>query len=846
MSDLVTLTIDGTELSVPKGTRVADAAKSIGNDIPVFCHHPKLEPIGACRMCLVEIGMPMRDRATGDLMLEEDGSPKINFGRGLQTSCTAVVGEGMVVRTDTEPVIEVRETLLEFQLVNHPLDCPVCDKGGECPLQNLTMDHGKMESRVYFEDKRHSDKNVPLGDLIFLDRERCIQCARCIRFQDEVVDDPVLQFHDRGVNLEIVTMSDPGFDSYWSGNTTDICPVGALTTADFRFGARPWEMTPAATICSQCPIGCNMTVSTRREAKSGGKPVIKRVLPRQNEAVNELWLCDKGRFTHDYVASSERLTSPMMRKDGELVAVSWDEALTAAAERLQAATSVAGLAGQRLSNEDYFMLQKLFRKGLKSDNLDLNNRQIGGGEVVAQVGVASGSDLQQLGKGDAILVVASDLHEEAPLWWLRVKQATDRGAKLVVINGRFTRLSSYATHNLEVASGDIVSTVRQLVSMAKVETNGETELDAAAETLVGANNLVAFYGYEGLSYEETESLAKALANLLLIQTDGEPHVGRVNNGLIPVWPYANTQGAWDMGIHPAFLPSYKAAKTAGLDAAAMFAGAADGSLNGMFIVGADPIGDGWMADRGKLDLLIVQELFMTETAVSADIIFPAQSWAERDGTFTNGERRVQRYYPAIHPVGDSRPDWQILSQLGERVGADKAETVASLVFKKLSRAARQYKGMDYRSLGQVEAQWPVVGGEDRYYGGNAFANTAGLGKQWAAVAESKAVKQFEMDEVVSSREDGLLLINAASLYTAGTLINKSAVLAPRMAKATLTINPVDAGGYVDGDTLMVRTDRMTVQAIAVVSDDVMAGTAVLRGVKTVNGTVVARLSKIKE
>jgi NADH-quinone oxidoreductase subunit G len=415
-----------------------------------------------------------------------------------------------------------------------------------------------------------------------------------------------------------------------------------------------------------------------------------------------------------------------------------------------------------------------------------------------------------------------------------------------VINGRFTRLSSHATHNLQVAAGDIVSTVRQLVSMAKVETDGSSPLDAAAETLITANNLVAFYGYEGLSYEETKSLAKALANLLLIQTDGEPHVGRVNNGLIPVWPYANTQGAWDMGIHPAFLPSYKEAKTVGLDAAAMFAAASSGEVNALFVVGADPIGDGWMADRGKLDLLIVQELFMTKTAVSADIVFPAQSWAERDGTFTNGERRVQRYYPAIRPVGDSRPDWQILSQLGERVGADKAETVASLVFKKLTRAARQYKGMDYRSLGQVEAQWPVVGGEDRYYGGNAFANTAGLGRQWEVVAESKAVKQFEIDEATTPRGDGLLLINAVKLYTHGTLIDKSNVLAPRMAKPTLTINPADAGSYAAGDMLMVRTDRMSVQATAVVSDDVMAGTAVLHGVKAMAGTAVARLSKIKE
>ncbi|MCP5101602.1 MAG: 2Fe-2S iron-sulfur cluster binding domain-containing protein, partial [Chloroflexi bacterium] len=296
MSDLITLTIDGVEISVPKGTLVVDAAKKINNDIPVFCYHPKLEPVGMCRVCLVEVGMPMRDRATGDLITEEDGSPKINFGRGLQTGCTVVVGEGMVVRTATPPAIEAREAVLEFLLSSHPLDCPVCDKGGECPLQNLTMAHANGTSRMDFSLKLKMDKHVPLGDLIFLDQERCIQCARCIRFQDEVVDDPVIQFHERGRSTEIVTLSDPGFDSYWSGNTADICPVGALTTADFRFGARPWEMIPVASVSPHSPAGANLVFSTRREAKSGGRSVIKRVMPRQNEAVNEIWISDRDRF----------------------------------------------------------------------------------------------------------------------------------------------------------------------------------------------------------------------------------------------------------------------------------------------------------------------------------------------------------------------------------------------------------------------------------------------------------------------------------------------------------------------------------------------------------------------
>jgi NADH-quinone oxidoreductase subunit G len=388
MSELVTLTIDGVDVSVPKGTVVADAAKRIGNDIPVFCYHPKMKPVGMCRMCLVEVGLPVRDRQTGELQTGEDGKPQIRFFPTLQTGCTVAVSEGMVVRTTTDVVSDARDDIIEFLLTSHPLDCPVCDKGGECPLQNLTLRYGPGATRFAYEDKLKQAKHVPLGDLIFLDRERCILCARCTRFQDEIVGDPVIAFHNRGRYLEIVTMSEPGFDSYWSGNTTDICPVGALTTADFRFGARPWEMTPVASLCSHCPVGCNTTMSTRQEAKSGGRTVVKRIMPRQNEQVNEIWICDKGRFVHHFAASDQRLTKPLVRQNGKLMETSWEEALDLVAGRLQVAKeAVAGLANDRLSNEDLFMFQKLFRSGLGSNNLDLVNNRLAGGDVVAKVGI---------------------------------------------------------------------------------------------------------------------------------------------------------------------------------------------------------------------------------------------------------------------------------------------------------------------------------------------------------------------------------------------------------------------------------------------------------------------------
>ncbi|MFO7679249.1 MAG: NADH-quinone oxidoreductase subunit NuoG, partial [Chloroflexota bacterium] len=792
MSDLITLTIDGVEVSVPKGTLIVDAAKKIGNEIPVFCYHPKMEPVGMCRMCLVEVGLPMRDRATGELLLEEDGSPKLNFGRGLQTGCTVTVSEGMAVRTATPPVLAARADVVEFLLTSHPLDCPICDKGGECPLQNLTMAHGKGDSRMHYGDKLHLQKHVPLGELIYLDRERCIQCARCVRFQEEIVADPVIRFHNRGRSLEIVTMSEPGFDSYWSGNTTDICPVGALTTSDFRFGARPWELTPVASLCTHCPVGCNTTLSTRREAKAGGRTVIKRVMPRQNEAVNEIWICDKGRFVHHFADAADRLTKPLVRKNGELVEATWDEALDLVAEKLSGLTAVAGLAGDRLSNEDLFLFQKLFRKGLKSNHIDLAQRTLAGGDVAAQVGLASGSNLLDLGAGDAVLVAASDLHEEAPVWWLRVKQAADRGAKVVVVNPFATRLDAYAAQVLLAPPGQLLATVKQLVNMAKVETDdSDNEIVATAQLLSGANNLMIFYGSAGLAYAETDALARMLGNLLTIQ-NGSSHAGKVNSGLVPVWPRSNTQGAWDVGLHPALEPGYKPLKDAGLDAAAIAAGVADGSVQGLFVAGADPVGDGLLADRGRLDFLVVQELFMTETAVLADVVLPAQSWAEREGTLTTGERRVQRYYPAIPVVGESRADWQILAQIGERLGLGKAPFAASLAFKDVVKAVPQYKGMDYRTLAQVEKQWPDVGGDDLYYGGNAYENRSGLGQQWPSAAEKSAVSHFEVPAISEAKVDGLHIIHMAALYTPGVLIDHTPMLDDRKAKPALTLQADDA------------------------------------------------------
>ena len=846
MSDLVNLTIDGVKVAVPKGTVVVDAAKKVDIDIPVFCYHPKMSPVGMCRMCLVEIGLPVIDRATGQPVLNADGTPKLNFGKGLQTGCTVAVSEGMVVRTATVPVQDAREDIIEFLLTSHPLDCPICDKGGECPLQNLTMAYGRDESRMVFTEKLKLEKHVPLGDLIYLDRERCIQCARCTRFQSEIVDDPVIGFHNRGRRLEIVTFSEPGFDSYWSGNTTDICPVGALTNADFRFGARPWELNPVASICHHCPVGCNTTMSTRREAASGGRNVIKRIMPRQNEAVNEIWICDKGRYVHHFADAKERVTRPLVRRNGQLEPVSWDDALNFVAERLaQHKDAVAGLVNERLSNEDYFLFQRLFRQGLGSGNVDVAERRLAGADVVARVGLSRGSNLKDLGKGDAILVVAADLHEEAPVWWLRVKQAAQRGATLVVLNARPTRLDKFARFVKHYEAGAGLAAVRELLALAHVDTSDLPPADqavATANALMDANNLVVFYGAEGLNYDETDLLARMLGNLLLVKRGeaGVPFAGRANNGLVPVWRHGNGQGARDMGVSPTWGPGYAAAPAAGLNADEIYAGVAGGRVRALFAVGADPVGDGLLDGRGGLAFLAVQELFLTETARLADVVLPAQSWAEREGTFTNGERRVQRYYPAIPAMGEARPDWQILGQIGERLGLGKTPFAASLVFKELAASVPQYAGMDYRTLAHVEEQWPVVGGSDLYYGGTAYDNHQGLGQQWASAAEAGAVESYELPvetpvTVAGARFGAINVLPVRALYTPGTLINLTLLLENRLARPTLSLNEADAAVLMvaAGDPLTVRVGDEEVAAEAVVDYDTPAGLALLRG--TSNG-----------
>lgn len=804
MTDTVKIIINDVEYDVPKGSNLVDVAKWHANDdIPVFCYHPKMQPVGMCRMCLVEMGSIEKDRATGAVVMDESGNPKIRWMPKLQTACTQIVYDGLVVRTQSEAVDDARENVVEFLLTSHPLDCPICDKGGECPLQNLTMAHGPGESRMYFEDKQRLDKHVPLGDLIYLDEERCIQCARCIRFQDELVGDDVLAFHERGRRLQIITNSDPEFDTYFSGNTTDICPVGALTTADFRFGARPWELTEVPSICPWDAAGSNISLSTRLDRDFGGRAMIKRVMPRQNEAVNEIWISDKTRFGHHFTRSEDRLTHAKLRQGGKLVNVNWGDALKAATDALKAAGGdVAALAGNGLANEDLYELARIV-KGLGGSRLGAWQPTHAGAALVAQVGVGKDTNLGELGAGDAVLIIASDLEEEVPMWRFRLKLAHDRGAFVVVANAHSTRMDAFAD---EVVCYDAGAAPH---FMANLKQNNPD----LAQKLATARNLVIVVGAEGLSLDGSRALSQAAANFLI----ESGHVGIKNNGLLATLPGPNGMGQYYTGFTP----------EATLDIMqnpprVLIIAQAD-------VMADDPAAAVWLS---KVETVIDLSLFPDGVVEQfAFVALPIQSFAERDGTFTNGERRVQRFYTAQGPMGDALPAWQVLGRLSEGLGLGRGKLSAAAVMLEMSKSIEAFAGITYRELSKVTRQFPDVGGNDLYYGGTAYQNKGGLGVQIPSAADNGAVAAgtVNLPELPKVGLGEMLVIPTTRLYNRERTFRPSTLVHPRVLMPYVEINAADAQtlGIVNGDVVQVAFGNGAVRVKAHVNGGAPQGAVVL-------------------
>ncbi len=657
----VKVTIDGQEIAAKPGELLIKVAQEHGVYIPRFCWHERMKPVGMCRMCLVEV----------------EGV------RGFPPACTTTVTDGMVCRTRTDAVKKVQDGVLEFLLINHPLDCPVCDRGGECPLQDQTLAFGPGESR-FIEEKRHFEKPIRLSELVLLDRERCIQCGRCTRFADEIAGDRLIDFVDRGDRMEVLNFEEQPFDSYFSGNTVQICPVGALTAAQYRFKARPWDLSTAETSCTTCAVHC-------RGAVQSSSNRIVRLLGVDSEPVNHGWLCDKGRYGIEWVHSEHRIVEPQVRIDGELTQVSWPEALDAAAKSITGALelhgpeSIAVLGGAHGTNEDAYLWAWLAKAVVRTDNVDA---QMGDGLPAEVVLGVPRAEISECDTAAAIVLLGPDVQEELPVLYLRLRRAAVQlGVPLVDLAPVEHALTEHATAVVRTTPGEPVS---------------QAALDAVRRAVEGRDgSVVVLLGRPSLA-EAPDAVVRSAAALAELP----------NVRFLSALRRANVHGALDAGLCPGFLPGRVTLERAagwfenawgavpvarGLDAGGTLAAAAQGRIRVLVLLGSDPIADfpdAALARRAieGADTIIAVDAFTSASTARADIFLPCTLWGEKTGSVTNLEGRVQRVGRKVAPEGTAMDDWRIAVELAARLGHDLDLATVDEVADEFARVAPSHIG----------------------------------------------------------------------------------------------------------------------------------------------------------
>jgi NADH-quinone oxidoreductase subunit G len=657
---VVNMKIDDREVQVPAGTLVIEATRRLGIEVPSFCYYPGLALQAACRMCLVEV----------------EKMPK------LQTACTLVAGEGMVVKTNTEQVRNARKSMLEFLLTNHPLDCPVCDKGGECELQDMVFRYGADTSR-FVEEKIHRPEEK-WSDVVYYDAPRCILCFRCVRVCDEGMDVKALGIGMRGAHSIIIPNREDHLECEECGMCIDICPVGALTSGTYRYKTRPWEMTYVPTICTHCSNGCKTTLSVRNHE-------ILRANNRDLSGINKEFLCVKGRFGFDFTQHPERIKQPMLRKGDRLYPVSWEEAVQEAAKRLHQLGSAYGpdgigfIGSNRTSNEENYLLQRMARTTFGTNNVDHHRTADYTGLITALGDRAADSllTMEQLYEAKAVLLIGNDATNQNPLvaWQIRTG-VRHHNAKLFVMNAKDVKLERKATQSVVLGPVLEPAAVRWLAT-GEGNLSGELadQLGRLKQALEAESDVAIVFG--------SSISGAAIANLVEF---GSRLQGKTR--YMALGDYANSRGAADMGMLPDRLPGYayldnksavdalekhwgvKPSSKAGLTAPQMIEAAQSGKLSALYVVGANPLAHfGTLGfGRGKLQLLIVHELFLTETALQADIVFPAASAYEKDGTVTNTSGEIQLLRKAGEMMG-TRTDFdllRIMSHQLEKMGMGKA------------------------------------------------------------------------------------------------------------------------------------------------------------------------------
>jgi NADH-quinone oxidoreductase subunit G len=686
-TELVTLTVDGKEVTVPKGTLVIRAAEQMGIEIPRFCDHPFLEPIGACRQCYVEI----------------EGQRK------LFTSCTTDVAPGMVVKTQNASAVakEAQVANLEFLLLNHPLDCPICDRGGECPLQDQALAFGPGESR-YTEPKRVYAKPLPLSPLIALDRERCVLCARCTRFCDEISGDRFIELFARAAGERVSIAAGEDFRSPFSGNTVQICPVGALTSIPYRFAARPFDLSSADSVCAHCSSGCNVKVDLRRGE-------IVRVLARDNVEVNDAWICDKGRYAFRHADLDTRVTTPLIRDRG-LEPASFDEVFGDIA-RWSKGARVAFITGGRLADEDAYALSKLARTVFATNDLDHRRSFNGGRAEEVAAGVPLWTTYEDVERAPAILVAGVDTEQEVPILHLRIRKAVRRGARVFVIHPRMTRLADVAEHELTRPEHQTY-VLEQIHDAAEGE---ESFAGRVASALRAAGqDAVVIAGERLTEHPLAADVALSVAN-------------RFGSRFAFVTRRANDRGALRAGVHPALLPGGRRmtvdderaeveavwgqlpSAAAGRSTRQILEAAANREIDVLFLVGVDPLRDlpnDALTTRALRNARykVVQGLELGDLEPYADAFLPATAWPEREGRTTDWEGRSQSFRPVRAPAGVSTPDWQIFVGLAEAMGGSLGfETIDAL--RKEAAALLAPREVPVRSTAWTGTGRPQLAGE---------------------------------------------------------------------------------------------------------------------------------------
>jgi len=679
----VTITIDGREVPAVEGEMLHDAARKGDVEIPYFCYEPKLgDPVGACRMCLVEI----------------EGIPK------LQTSCSTPVREGMVVHTRTEQVKEAQSAVVEFLLVNHPLDCPVCDKGGECPLQDISYGWGPGKSRM-IDEKRHFEKPIELSPLVAIDRERCILCYRCVRFSQEVSEDAQLQLLDRGDRTYVGTFDDRPYVAPFHGNITDICPVGALTNYTYRFRARPWDIEHAGSVCTICPSQCNVSFTVRDEK-------VKRVLTRDNHEVDDGWLCDRGRYGFEMFDAPERIDGPRLKGGAE---AGWEQALEAAADGLRTAAGfdhtqvgsksaapsrVAAIVGDA-SNEEGFLLQRLVRDALGSPHLDSRPSRGPKADVLRRLAEPNVSaKVPDIDDADAILVLGTDPLHSSPILDLRVRKAIRRnGAKLVVATERPTALDGGAEAIARFAPGQAAHFVSELASAIGGVENVATPV---AGTLRDAEKVVVIWG-ERIAREDDA------AEALLDVASAVGMAGSEGSGLLEIPDTTNARGLREAGCLPDAGPGLSET-AAGMSTEEIRQALIDGKLSGLILFGADPLRDfpdtpAWEEALTACDFVVSFSMHENATTAKADVVLPLETHAEKDGTVTHPDGRLQRVRPSASRPRFVQPNIVVLAELAKALGLDTGIDSQPTAFAALTDAVPFYAGITDEQIGGRGLRW---------------------------------------------------------------------------------------------------------------------------------------------